>query len=334
MASGLLERVSTAVRAAGPARTVSVYAPSNIALAKYWGKRDKPANLPLNSSLSVSLGDWGTHTAISPSPDDRDHVLLHDAELAADSPFARRVLRFAERFGGIHRPPLRIHTRNTLPTAAGLASSASGFAALTRALCACFELDLSAREMSVIARLGSGSATRSLWHGFVRWDRGVRPDGEDSHGVPLDLTWPAFRIAVVTVTTEAKAWSSRDGMNHTVATSPLYAAWPERAEADCRAIEQALCDRDASALGPLVEANALAMHATMQSARPALTYLTSTSWSVLERLWQARRDGLEAYATMDAGANVKLVFEADATDAVLEAFPTADIIAPFNHTPR
>jgi diphosphomevalonate decarboxylase len=319
---------SSMSRATAP-RPFSAYAPSNIALAKYWGKRDRALNLPLNSSLSISLGQWGSHTDIRPSTTGEDLVYLDNTQLPKSSAFARKALEFVDLFRRGREDPLEIRTRNTIPTASGLASSASGFAALTQALCGCYGLDLTAPQKSLIARLGSGSATRSLWHGFVRWDRGNAPDGQDSIGTPLAHIWPEFRIAIVKIDIGPKAFSSRDGMNHTVETSPLFQAWPEQAEKDCAAIERAIEERDFRKLGETAEANALAMHATMQAARPALTYLTAGSWAVLERLWTARRDGMDVYATMDAGANVKLIFLSDQTDDVCRVFPEADIVQPF-----
>lgn len=307
----------------------SAYAPSNIALSKYWGKRDRARNLPLNSSLSISLSDWGSHTTVAPSESGVDSVSLNGETLSADTAFAKKALKFADLFRCDHNIPLTITTKNTIPTAAGLASSASGFAALTQALCGSFGLELSKPQMSLMARLGSGSATRSLWHGFVRWDKGAREDGADSFAAPLDITWPEFRIAIIPVDIGPKSHSSRDGMNHTVDTSPLFATWPEMAETDCAFVERAVRNQSFIELGERVEANALAMHATMQAARPALTYLNRDSWTILERLWQARGQGLQAYATMDAGANVKLVFLQSSTADITRLFPEAQIISPF-----
>lgn len=315
--------IQTAMAAASEPQEFTAYAPSNIALSKYWGKRDRGRNLPLNSSLSISLAEWGSHTTVRPA--ERDQVTLNGEP--ADDTLARKALQFADLFRG--DTPLHIETRNTIPTASGLASSASGFAALTQALCGAFDLPLSKSEMSLIARLGSGSATRSLWHGFVRWDKGANDDGSDSHGMPLDAKWPDFRIALLKVDTAPKSHSSRDGMNHTVDTSPLFPAWPAIAEADCWAIERAVTTQDLQTLGPRAEANALAMHATMQAARPSLTYLTAQSWAVLDRLWVARQQGLEAYATMDAGPNVKLMYEVHSESDLLSVFPDAIVIDPF-----
>ncbi|MEM8591794.1 MAG: diphosphomevalonate decarboxylase [Pseudomonadota bacterium] len=307
------------------------YAPSNIALSKYWGKRDAVLNLPLNSSLSISLADWGTTTKIEPA--DRSSLIFNGEPLVG-TPFALKVWTFVNLLRRNQDIPLRIETTNSIPTAAGLASSASGFAALTKALASAFQLALRGTELSMISRLGSGSATRSFWHGFVRWERGQAADGSDSFAQPVDAPWPEFRIALIPVDTGPKAQSSRDGMTHTVETSPLFPHWPEQAEADCKAIEAAIRAQDFSTLGAVAEANSLAMHATMMAARPALTYLKPHSWEALNRLWQARAQGLEAYATMDAGANVKLIFLAPSEPDIRALFPAAQIIDPFGYSPE
>ncbi len=311
----------------GQAQAAQAYAPSNIALAKYWGKRDAALNLPLNSSLSVSLGNWGTDTKIAPA--DKDQLTFNGVDLTPNDPAAAKVWRFIDLFAGQDRAPLHIATVNSIPTAAGLASSASGFAALTMALDGAFNTALSNDTLSMLARFGSGSATRSFWHGFVRWDKGQATDGRDSHARQVESKMNDLRIAIVAVDTGPKSQSSRDGMNHTVATSPLFEAWPDRAEADCDAVETAVKAGDFNSLGQLAEANALAMHATMMAARPALVYLKAESWQVLETLWHARHEGLEAYATMDAGANVKLIFRDSSAGDVAQVFPKAKIIDPF-----
>ena len=310
-----------------PAAQGEAYAPAHIALAKYWGKRDRALNLPVNGSLSISLGTLGTHTTIRAAADDR--ITLNGTDAAPDSPLHHRTFAFIELWRRGAPQPLHVETTNTIPTAAGLASSASGFAALTRALARYWQLDLADSELSAIARLGSGSAARSLWHGFVKWQRGTRDDGRDSIAAPITSDWQELRIALVEIDSGAKKTASGDGMNHTTATSPLYAAWPETAQADLAAIEAAIHACDFSTLGSVAEANALAMHATMLAARPALCYLQPQTLATLHRLWQARADGLEIYATIDAGPNVKILCRARDEAAVRAIFPQALWVNPF-----
>jgi len=314
-------------RPLGELREAQAFAPSNIALSKYWGKRDAGLNLPLNSSLSISLGSWGTETTIRPS--EQDTLIFNGTKMASDTAAAAKIWRFVDLFCGVGRPALAIETSNNIPTAAGLASSASGFAALTLALNAAFACNLSKPTMSMLARFGSGSATRSFWQGFVRWDAGDAPDGSDSFATPLEVDFPSFRIAILTVDSGPKSHSSTDGMTHTVRSSPLFENWPDKANADCAEIERHIRNGNFVAIGELAEANALAMHATMMAARPAVCYLKPETWSILQDLWRARQDGLVAYATMDAGPNVKLVFEESTASDVLNVFPNAQMINPF-----
>lgn len=310
-----------------PAALGSAYAPANIALAKYWGKRDRALNLPVNGSLSISLGALGTHTVVCAA--ERDSLRLNGVAAAPDSVLHRRTFAFIDLWRRGEAQPLHIDTRNTIPTAAGLASSASGFAALTLALARYWQLDIADSDLSAIARLGSGSAARSLWHGFVKWQRGTRDDGSDSHAAPLASDWQELRIALVEIDGGTKKTASGDGMNHTTATSPLYAAWPATAAADLAAIEAAIHARDFRTLGSVAEANALAMHATMLAARPALCYLQAQTLATLQRLWQARADGLDIYATIDAGPNVKILCRADDEAAARAIFPQALWVNPF-----
>ena len=310
-----------------PTAQGKAYAPANIALAKYWGKRDRALNLPVNGSLSISLGGLGTHTTVRAA--DRDRITLNGSDAAPGSALHRRTFAFIELWRRGAAQPLHIDTRNTIPTAAGLASSASGFAALTMALARYWQINLADSALSAIARLGSGSAARSLWHGFVKWERGTRDDGSDSFAAPITSDWQELRIALVEIDSGAKKTASGDGMNHTTATSPLYAAWPATASADLAALEAAIAARDFSALGSTAEANALAMHATMLAARPALCYLQPQTLATLHQLWQARADGLEIYATIDAGPNVKILCRAADEAAVRAAFPQALWVNPF-----
>lgn len=310
-----------------PVGAATAYAPANIALAKYWGKRDRVLNLPVNGSLSISLGSHGSRTTIRAA--DADSITLNGVLAGEDSPLHRRTFVFIEHIRRGAPQPLAITSENTIPTAAGLASSASGFAALTRALNAYWQLDLPDAVLSALARIGSGSAARSLWHGFVKWDKGEQMDGSDSIATPIVSDWQDLRIVLLPIDSGTKKTTSGDGMNHTTATSPLYAAWPATAARDLATIETAIHTHDFTTLGVTAEANALAMHATMLAARPALCYLHGASLDALHRLWQQRADGLEIYATIDAGPNIKILYQRRDEAAVRAAYPQAVFINPF-----
>ena len=305
------------------------FAPSNIALCKYWGKRDAAFNLPMNASLSVSLDHLGTHTRVTPMDGPADEVWLNGQQLLPSGRFSEKISAFIDLIRGDQPLRFRIETRNNIPTAAGLASSASGFAALTRALNDALQLNLQPEQLSVLARLGSGSACRSLFDGFVEWRMGTRADGLDSHGVPLAAEWPGLCIGLAKVDTGEKAVDSRSGMQRTLETAPLYQSWPRQAAADLERLRQAIEQRDFAALGQTAEQNALSMHATMIASWPPLLYWQPDSVAAMQKVWQLRRQGLEVYFTMDAGPNLKLLFEQRNRDEVLSHFPALETVEPF-----
>lgn len=305
------------------------FAPSNIALCKYWGKRDKVLNLPVNPSLSISLGELGSQTSLSRIDAQQDRVCLNGRALALDSAFASKVVQFIDLFRQADDSRLQIETHNSIPTAAGLASSASGFAALAKAVDQLYGFGLSSQQLSVFARLGSGSASRSIFEGFVEWQMGVRDDGMDSYAVPLNHSWPAFRIGLLTLTTAEKAVGSRAGMQRTIETAHLYQSWPLQAALDLQRLREAILERDFASLGAAAEQNALSMHATMIASWPPLLYWQPDSVAAMQRVWRLREQGLQLYLTMDAGPNIKLLYLAADEADVLAAFPQLQVVAPF-----
>lgn len=315
-------------RSRHPGRVGTAFAPANIALCKYWGKRNETLHLPETSSLSISLGTLGAWTWISPAC--RDRVVVHGTPLPPAHPFARRLLRYLDLFRQGTSLHFHVTTCSNLPIGAGLASSAAGFAALVLALDRLFGWELCGRELSILARLGSGSACRSIHRGFVRWERGHAEDGSDSFARPLPFVWPALRVGLCIVSTEEKAIGSSAAMRHSAETSPRYAAWLRRVPGDLSRIEAALADGDFDRLGQTAEANALAMHAVLHAARPPIRYWTAQSVALLERVRSLRRDGLSLYATIDAGPNVKLLFQAEDTEQIRQAFPGVKIVCPFS----
>ena len=305
-------------------------APVNIALSKYWGKRHLELNLPTNSSLSISLPDLGTQTQLSLQPElTADQVILNHTPLPTDHPFAQRVTQFLNLFRPTPETYFQIDTQNSVPTGAGLASSASGYAALVLALNDLFQWQLSKPQLSILARLGSGSASRSLYEGFAIWHKGEKADGSDSFAEPIDQPWPDLCIGLVKVDISEKAVGSTAGMQRTVETCDLYQAWPQQAERDVKTIQQAIEKKDFTQLGETAEHNALSMHATMIATWPPIVYWQPASLAAMQTVWQLRQAGVEVYFTMDAGPNLKLLFESQNQDKVLDVFPDCQIIRPF-----
>lgn len=314
-----------------PSAQAQAFAPANIALCKYWGKRDRTLNLPVTSSLSISMEPFGSEVLLCVTGEP-DTLILNDQPIPADTPFARRVTEFLDLFrpgptGGFH-----VAARNTIPTAAGFASSASGFAALVLALDRLFGWALDGRALSILARLGSGSACRSVYTGFVEWLAGSAPDGMDSYAVPLEAEWPDLRMGLVFISSEEKAIGSRAAMARTVSTSPLYAAWPAKVTADLVELKAAIRDRDFHRLGRTAQSNALTMHATMIAAQPSILYWQPGSVAAMHRVMDLQEQGLPVYFTMDAGPNLKLLFEQKDQAAVEAAFPGLVVVSPFEQS--
>lgn len=316
-------------------KDASAFAPSNIAICKYWGKRSQELNLPVNSSLSISLGNKGAFTKVSLIHNDLDIVILNNQQVDNQNNFYQKIVKFLNLFRNqitSKNTAFKIDTHSNIPIAAGLASSACGFASLAKALDQLFDWNLPAKDLSILARLGSGSACRSLFHGFVKWHSGLKEDGTDSFAENLDIIWPDFCVGLLILDQKEKYLSSRAAMQLSVDTSPLYTSWTKLAQQDLITIENAIATQDFNLLGQTAEANALAMHSVMLSSRPAVMYYNHDTINNIQKIWQLRREhNIALYFTQDAGPNLKLLFLSKDRVRVKEFFPEIEIIEPFNY---
>ena len=324
-----VERILAGRKGEARDKAAVVYAPANIALVKYWGKRDEALNLPVTGSLSVSLGSLGSHVELTRACGDTDRIWLNGNQLEPEKSFARRASAFLDLFRPCAGFAFELKARNTVPTAAGFASSASGFAALAKAVDQFFGYGLSVRELSILARMGSGSAARSLENGFVEWRAGTDAGGMDSYAERLDAEWPGFRVGALVLCGHEKPVGSREGMRRSVETCEFYREWPGRVARDLAAVKSAIAGRDMAALGEIAEGNALAMHALMMATRPPIVYALPETVAAMRSIWAARAEGLPLWFTMDAGPNVKLLFEAKEESRVRERFPGVEVVDPF-----
>jgi diphosphomevalonate decarboxylase len=319
--------------AMAPKKFGTAFAPSNIALAKYWGKRDLELNLPNTSSLSISLQHKGATTtvAILDATVTADVVLLNNNLMAPSSDFSVKISNFLDLFRGALKLncAFEVNTTSNIPIASGVASSACGFAALVLALDDLFNWKLPAASLSILARLGSGSAARSIFNGFVEWECGVAADGSDSYAKPLTATWPDLCVGLLLVTTAQKPVSSRIAMQQSVATSPFYKAWPAMVVDALHALKTAIASKDFELLGETAEQNALAMHAIMATSKPPLVYSIGATLELMQQVWALRRDGVPVYFTQDAGPHLKLLFLQQDAAVVAQAFQSVEIIKPF-----
>jgi len=277
----------------------------NIALVKYWGKRDEALVLPHNSSLSITIAPLTVTTTVEFGAKS-EHVELNGR--AAVGMERDRVLATIARVRSSTPKGLghvKVASVGNFPAAAGLASSAAGFAALSVAARAAAGLLWNERESSLLARLGSGSACRSIHGGTCVWHRGNRTDGSDSLAEQVfgPEHWPDLRLLAVVLDADEKEIGSREGMRRSVETSPFFAAWCADAEDEVpRAIER-IRERDLAGLGEIAERNAWRMHATAISSDPAICYFAPSTIALIRAVANERRRGLGVWFTLDAGPN-------------------------------
>lgn len=295
---------------------------TNIALIKYWGKRNENLILPTNNSLSVTLD--GLHTETTVTFDETlkaDEFILNKSRVEGVA--YDRVTKYMDLIRSqakVDQLYARIDSENAVPTAAGFASSASGFAALAGAASKALNMNLNDSELSKLTRQGSGSACRSIYGGFVEWEMGEKADGSDSYAVSIapQAHWD-IRIAAVVLTAKEKDVSSRVGMRRTVETSVFYDGWLKGIPQDLKEIKQSISSKDFEKLGEISEANCLKMHATTLGATPPFTYWQDDTMTVMQAVQDLRKKGIYAYFTIDAGPNVKVLYQPHQEKAVLDA---------------
>lgn len=297
---------------------------TNIALIKYWGKRDKDLFLPMNSSLSITLDKFHTITTVEFIADLKEDTFKLN-NLLASKEDKIKISKFLDKVRALAGVPYfaNVNSTNNVPTAAGFASSASGYAALAAASVKALDLNLSLKDLSILARQGSGSAARSIYGGFVEWQMGSLPDGTDSYARQL-IREDEWDLSILSAVCQVghKTISSREGMKLTVETSPFYKGWLDSVSIDLEDIKQAIAERDFIKLGEITERNALKMHATMLAANPPIIYFDSGTLEVIHCIRELRNQGIYAYCTVDAGANVKILCKREEEDKVTNILNT------------
>jgi diphosphomevalonate decarboxylase len=310
----------------------TIRAGSNIAFIKYWGVDDERINLPQTSSISMTLAaahttttvqwssEWGSEespvakhsSAQANTGQDKtlqDEIVIDGRILTGEA--GARIVHHLDRIRAIAGTDqrARVVSCNNFPMASGIASSASGFAALTVAAFQALSMDLDDSQLSALARLGSGSASRSLFGGFVQWDRGVDHETSVARQLFPPEHWELYDLVAIVSSAEKRV--SSEGGHRIAPTSPLNRGRVEHVEKLLPVVQQAIADRDLKTLGEAVEWDALAMHAVMQTGKPSLLYWQPGTLEVLHaiRRWR-EEDGIEGYFTIDAGPNVHVLCEA------------------------
>jgi len=311
---------------------------ANIALVKYWGKHTVRGNGPATPSISLCLDALQTDTEVSRIKNDFDEVYLDNK--VADEKTTKRIVSYLDiwRKEKILKDHFRISSVNSFPTASGLASSASGFAALATALAPFAEIIISRTQLSQWARMGSGSAARSVPGGISALPSGGNPSARKVIGYQ-DVPWG---MVVCVVDAPSKDVGSTEGMILSSKTSPYYNAWVKTAKTDYSLMLKSLKEGDFTSVGKITEENALAMHSCMIATRPSLVYWSGVTIELLHAVKIWRKNGLETYATIDAGPHVvflakrsdlnRVESEAKKIDGVLNTFianpaPGAEVIS-------
>ncbi|CCG83278.1 Diphosphomevalonate decarboxylase [Taphrina deformans PYCC 5710] len=306
----------------------STTAPVNIAVVKYWGKRDPTLNLPTNSSISVTLSQddlraWTTASCSQDFPEDRmwlngeERSTTDDKRLLACLKELRSLRTRVEQEDGtlpkLSGMGLHIASENNFPTAAGLASSAAGFAALVRAVADLYKLPSSRTELSRIARQGSGSACRSLFGGYVAWEMGTREDGSDSQAVQVAEAdhWPTMKACILVASAQKKDVSSTSGMQSTTKTSLLFRERIERVVPDRMArMTEAIRARDFSTFAELTMRDSNGFHAVCLDTYPPIFYMNDVSRAVVRLVEHINGQAGETVCayTYDAGPNTVIYY--------------------------
>jgi len=302
-------------------------APSNLAFVKYWGKKDSALRIPTNNSISMNLSNARTITRVQFDPSmAEDQVILQGSEQVPGPGYVDRVSRHLDRVRQMAGVSTRavVTTENTFPESVGIASSASGFAALSVAAAAALGMDLSEKELSILARLGSGSACRSIPAGFVEWEAGVDSDSSFAKQVAPPDHWDVSIVTVI-VTRVSKKISSSVG--HQLATaSPFFETRLQTLDQRLEIVRRAILERDFERFGREIEREAISLHMIAMTApfegetwSSGAYYWTPETMELILAVQDWRAKGLETYFTLDAGPTVHLLCRRADETRIVEA---------------
>jgi diphosphomevalonate decarboxylase len=299
----------------GEAKTASARANSNIAFIKYWGNLDDNLKLPTNSSISMNLDGLYTDTTVTwDTTLEKDQLILNDTpdESAALKRVSNHLNRIRDRFG--ITPFAAVTSKNNFPMGAGIASSASSFAALSYAAIAAAGIDVGERELTTIARLGSGSASRSIPTGFVEWCAAKSHEESFAASFAPPQHWELVDVIAI-VSAAHKPVVSQEG-HRSANTSDLQSARVAGAPERFKICKQAILAHDFQAFTDVVEYDSNLMHAVMVTSRPPLFYWQPTTLTVMKRVRQWRAEGLDVCYTLDAGPNIHCICLRNSADVV------------------
>lgn len=306
----------------------------NIALVKYWGKRDLMYNLPAAGSVSMTLDGLNTQTTVRFDPElESDRIILNGEELERSK--ASRLARFMDRIRIVAQLNefAHVETINDFPTSAGLASSASGFAALAMAATAAAGVEMGPRKLSILARLGSGSAARSIFGGWAEMMPGVLADGSDCYARQIaDESYWDLRCLVAVCAQGPKSIGSTDAMMQTARTAPYYDAWVSDVPRHIQQALDAIQTKDFAALAIIAEESCLRMHACAMASSPGILYWKGITVELIHHVRALRAAGTPVFFTIDAGPHIKAFCTPEVEDQVAASLAEVDGVLDVLHT--
>ncbi|MBI2019679.1 diphosphomevalonate decarboxylase [Candidatus Daviesbacteria bacterium] len=300
-------------------------APSNIAFTKYWGRKDEVLRLPENGSVSMCLSNLLTTTTVEFSPEfEKDEVTINGGGLEEGE--AQRIIRHLDRVRKMAEidQKAKVVSNNNFPSGTGLSSSASGFAALTLAAIKAAGLNLTEKELSILARQGSGSACRSIPSGFVQW-----LDGDTSEASYAQQIFPPNHWAiadVVAVVSEGKKEVATSLGMKSAQSSPFMQVRLSRMKEKNEKVKEFIKDKNFTEFGELLEAEALELHTIMLTQRPALIYWTTGTLRIMKLVPHWRAEGIPVYFTINTGQDIHLICEAENVEKVKAKLKELDFV--------
>ncbi|MBJ8350421.1 diphosphomevalonate decarboxylase [Streptococcus zalophi] len=278
---------------------VSAKSYANIAIIKYWGKKDSQKMIPSTSSISLTLDNLYTETQLSLLENGKEDLFYINGVLQNEEEH-QKMSQVLNLFRKDSSQFVRIDTKNSMPTAAGLSSSSSGLSALVKAANTFFNANLKQEELAQVAKFASGSSSRSFFGPVAAWDK----DTGEIYRVETDLK---LAMIILVLNDQKKMISSREGMKRSVETATNFSKWVKQSEKDYKDMLGYLKANDFEKVGQLTEENALMMHETTSASNPPFTYLTDKTYQAMADIKQLRLEGERCYFTMDAGPNVKVL---------------------------
>lgn len=279
--------------------------PANIAFIKFWGKKNHELNLPFNDTFSMNLSNCLTTTTVEFGQDKGDLIIVRGKEISGDKKNrVIRILDLVRKKAGVNLKA-KVVSENNFPEGAGIASSASGFSALALASSKAAGLNLSKRQLSILARRGSGSACRSIVSGFSEWRKG----NSDTTSFAAELAPPDFwdLVDVVAITSKGeKKVGSTEG-HELATTSPYFKTRLKRLPKKIRKIKEAFFARDFATFGKIAEEEAVDLHMMAMTSSPPVYYWDSGTMEIIHAVQEWRDNGLPVFFTIDAGPNVHLI---------------------------